>query len=224
MLGRTSTCCTPPQQCTPGHADQIPSLSYPADSGEHSSNSGETGVESLDMGIEVNNDPPLDTTPTLQDHRRFKDAKDVPPNTTIQFLKPSMLAKILVHHRHVLPLPSTFLNEPDDVDGEVKMIAAKAYSIKNIWYVDYEVVAPDANRLQYQGRNWQVPVMRGTVKSTNHGANVIDMLKQIYDKPSTLADIGITNVRNTKIYKLLSGLPTTVTQNDTEKTARNSSD
>jgi hypothetical protein len=51
--------------------------------------------------------------------------------------------------------------------------------IKNFWYV----VAPDAKRLQYQGRIWQVPVMRGTAKSTNHGANVIDMPKQFYDKP-----------------------------------------
>jgi hypothetical protein len=59
--------------------------------------------------------------------------------------------------------------------------------------------------------------MRGTAKSTNHGANVIDMLKQIYDKPSTLADIGITNVRNAKIYKLVAGLATTVTQNDTKR-------
>jgi hypothetical protein len=75
-------------------------------SGDHSANSGEITVEFLDMG-EVNNDPPLDTTPTLQDHRRFKDAKDVPPDTTIQFLKPSMIGKILVHHRHVLSLPST---------------------------------------------------------------------------------------------------------------------
>jgi hypothetical protein len=57
----------------------------------------------LDMGIEVNNDPPLDTGPTLQDHRRFKDAKDVPSDATIQFLKPSMLGKILVHHRHRSP-------------------------------------------------------------------------------------------------------------------------
>jgi hypothetical protein len=85
------------------NADQIPSLPYPADSGEHSANSGETGAESLDMGIEVNNDPPLDTGPTLQDHRRFKDAKDVPSDATIQFLKPSMLGKILVHHRHRSP-------------------------------------------------------------------------------------------------------------------------
>ncbi len=65
--------------------------------------------------------------------------------------------------------------------------------------------------------------MRVAAKSTNHCANVIDMFKQIYDKPSTLADIGITNVRNAKIYKVVTGLATTVTQNDTEKTARNSS-
>jgi hypothetical protein len=99
-----------------------------------------------------------------------------------------------MHQRHVLCLTSTFLNEPDNVDGEVKMIVAKAYFIKKIWYFDYEVVGPDAKCLQYQGRIWQVPVMRGVAKSTNHCANVIDMFKQIYEKPSTLADIGITNV------------------------------
>jgi hypothetical protein len=163
------------------NTDQIPSLSYPADSEEYSANSGEIEEESLDMGVEVNNESPLDTTPTLQDHRRFKDAEDVPSDDTIQFLKPSTLGKILMYHRHVLPLPSTFLNEPDDVDGEVKMIVGKSYSIKNFWYVDYEVVVPDSKRLQYQGKLWQVPVMRDTVKSTNHGANVIDMLKPIYD-------------------------------------------
>ncbi len=59
--------------------------------------------------------------------------------------------------------------------------------------------------------------MRGVVKSKNHCVNVIDMLKQIYDKPSTLVDIGITNVWNTKIYKLVTGLDTNVTQNDTKR-------
>ena len=47
---------------------------FTADSGEHSANSGEIEAESLDMGVEVNNDPPLDMAPILQDHRRFKDA------------------------------------------------------------------------------------------------------------------------------------------------------
>jgi hypothetical protein len=129
--------------------------------------------------------------------------------------KPSTLADIGI--TNVRNAKIYKLVSPDDVDGEVKMIAAKAYSIKNFWYVDYEVVGPDAKCLQYQGRIWQVPVMRGAAKSTNHCANVIDMLKQIYDKPSTLADIGITNVRNAKIYKLVAGLATTVTQNDTKR-------
>jgi hypothetical protein len=59
----------------------------------------------------------------------------------------------------VLTLPSSFLNEPNDAFGEVKMMASKAYSIKQFWYVDYEVVIPDAKRLQYQGRVWQVPII-----------------------------------------------------------------
>ena len=80
-------------------------------------------------------DSPLDMELTLQDHRRFKHAKDVPPDAVIQFLKPSMLGQIIVHHKHVLTLPSSFLNEPNDAFGEVKMMASKAYSIKQFWYV-----------------------------------------------------------------------------------------
>ncbi len=76
---------------------------------------------------------------TLQDHRRFKHAKDVPPDTVIQFLKPSILGQILVHHKHVLTLSSSILNETNDAFGEVKMMTSKAYSIKQFWYVDYKV-------------------------------------------------------------------------------------
>jgi hypothetical protein len=58
------------------------------------------------MGVEVNNDPPLDTSPTLQDHRRFKSVKDVPPDATIQFLKPSIMS-------YVIKLPTPFYSRKD---------------------------------------------------------------------------------------------------------------
>ena len=75
------------------------------------------------------------------------------------------------------------------------MVAAKTYSIKQFWYIDYEDIAPDAKRLQYHGRTWQVPIIRGTAKSTAHNANVVNLLKQIYETPSTLSDIGITSIK-----------------------------
>ena len=152
------------------HSLSLVSDPSPSDSGENSRDSGEIQAESLNTNAETRvSDSPLDMELTLQDHRRFKHAKDVPPDAVIQFLKPSMLGQILVHHQHVLTLPSSFLNEPNDAFGEVKMMASKAYSIKQFWYVDYEVVIPDAKRLQYQGRVWQVPIIRGNAKSTDLG-------------------------------------------------------
>ena len=65
----------------------------------------------------------------------------------IQFLKPSMLGQMTSSY-----FAEFFLNEANDISGEVKMVAAKTYSIKQFWYVDYEVIAPDAKRLQYRGR------------------------------------------------------------------------
>jgi hypothetical protein len=45
-------------------------------------------------------DSPLDMELTLKDHKRFKHAKDVPPDAVIQFLKPSMLGQIQVTRSH----------------------------------------------------------------------------------------------------------------------------
>ena len=162
-------------------------------------------------------DYPLDIELTLKDHKRFKHAKDVPPDDVIQFLKPSILGQILVHHKHVLTLPSSFLNEPNDMFGEVKMVAAKTYSIKQFWYIDYEVIAPDVKRLQYRGRTWQVPIIRGTAKSTAHNANVVNLLKQIYETPSTLSDIGITSIRSDKVYKLVVDMTVSILLNEVKR-------
>ncbi len=85
------------------------------------------------------------------------------------------------------------------------MMTSKAYSIKQVWYVDIEVVIPDAKHLQYQGRVWQVPI-RGSAKSTDHKANVVDLLKQIYDASAKLSDIGITVARSAKVYQLVADM------------------
>ncbi len=142
------------------HSSSLVSDPSSSDSGENSRDSGEIQAESLNTTAETRvSDSSLDMELTLQDHRRFKHAKDVPPEAVIQCLKPSMLGQILVHHKHVLTLPSSFLNEPNDTFGEIKMMTSKAYSIKQFWYVDIEVVIPDAKHLQYQGRVWQVPII-----------------------------------------------------------------
>ena len=97
------------------------------------------------------------------------------------------------------------------------MMVSKAYSIKQFWYVDYEVVIPDAKRLQYQGRVWQVPIIRGNAKSTDHKANVVDLLKQIYDAPAKLSDIGITTARSAKVYQLVAGMSASIPPNEAKR-------
>ncbi len=120
-----------------------------------------------------------------------------------------MLGQILVHHKHVLTLPDAF--------GEVKMMTSKAYSIKQFWYVDIEVAIPDAKHLQYQGRVWQVPIIRGSAKSTDHKENVVDLLKQIYDASAKLSDIGITLARSAKVYQLVAGMSAGIPPNEAKR-------
>ncbi len=45
----------------------------------------------------------------------------------------------------------------------------------------------------------QIPAVRG--RSTNHKANVLDLIKQMYPKSTTLPDIGITKAREAKILQ-----------------------
>jgi hypothetical protein len=42
------------------------------------------------------------------------------------------------------------------------------------------------------------------VKSTNHKSNVLDLIKYMYPKSTTLAGIGITKVREAKILEVIS--------------------
>jgi hypothetical protein len=56
---------------------------------------------------------------------------------------------------------------------------------------------------KYAGEVIQIPVIHGTVKSTNHKSNVLDLIKYMYPKATTLADIGITKVREEKILQVI---------------------
>jgi hypothetical protein len=48
------------------------------------------------------------------------------------------------------------------------MIAVRAYSAKNTWYIEYEFIGPPEQKNQYEGEVIQIPAVRGTAKSTNH--------------------------------------------------------
>jgi hypothetical protein len=50
------------------------------------------------------------------------------------------------------------------------MMASRAYSTKNTWYVEYEpkVTGPPEQKEKYAGEVIQIPAVRGTAKSTNH--------------------------------------------------------
>jgi hypothetical protein len=83
------------------------------------------------------------------------------------------------------------------------MMTSRAYSTNNTWYVEYEVTGPSEQKEKYTDEVIQIPTVRGTVKSTKHKSNVIDLIKQMYPKATTLADIGITKDIEVKILQVM---------------------
>jgi hypothetical protein len=74
-------------------------------------------------------------------------------------------------------------------------MAVKAYSRTQakFWYVDFTIVS-HAHRCDLQ-----LPVRRGAVKSVNHAMNLQDLFRQLFNHPSTLEDLGITEERSKQI-------------------------
>jgi hypothetical protein len=77
---------------------------------------------------------------TLKQDKAFKQAEGVPPEVVIQYS--TLLAKILVYHKHVLTLPCSFLQVDNTDKGDLKLMTRRAYVIKGFPYIDYEVIAP----------------------------------------------------------------------------------
>jgi hypothetical protein len=111
------------------------------------------------------------------------------------------------------------LLDPDPTNTvDFIMMASRAYSTKNTWYVEYEVTGPPEQKEKYLGEVIQIPTVRGTAKSTNHKSNVLDLIKQMYPTATTLADIGITKTREAKILRVITE-SYSVPQNNSDKEA-----
>jgi hypothetical protein len=93
-------------------------------------------------------------------------------------------------------------------------MTSRAYTIKGFPYIDYEVISPKQMQTEYKGTPIQIPIAKGSAKSTNHKGNVIDVLRQIYNKPVSLADIGINAARNTKIHSAITALSPNISEKD----------
>jgi hypothetical protein len=130
----------------------------------------------------------------------------------IQYLKPTLLAKILVYHKHFLTLPCSFLQNTEKED--LKLMTRRAYAIKGFPYIDYEVIAPKQMQEDYTGSPIQIPVTKGTAKSTNHKGNVIDVLRQTYNKTVSLADIVINDERIARIHSAVTELSPNISEKD----------
>ena len=114
----------------------------------------------------------------------------------------------------MLSLPCSFL-QIDNADTEdLKLMASRAYTFKGLPYIDYEVISPKQMQTEYKGTPIQIPIAKGSAKSTNHKGNVIDVLRQIYNKPVSLADIGINAARNTKIHSAITALSPNISEKD----------
>jgi hypothetical protein len=75
------------------------------------------------------------------------------------------------------------------------IIIMKVYSHTQakFWYVDFVIIS-HADRCDLQ-----VPVRRGVVKRVNHAMNLQDLFRQLFNHPSTLEDLGITEDRSKQI-------------------------
>jgi hypothetical protein len=80
-------------------------------------------------------------------------------------------------------------------DAELQCLAVKAYSRTQarFWYVNFTIIS-HADRCDLQ-----LPVRRGAVKSVNHAMNLQDLFRQLFNHPSTLEDLGITEQRSKQI-------------------------
>ena len=81
---------------------------------------------------------------SLKDHKHFKHGRDVPPEAQLQYVKPGIFAQPLVHHKFVFTLPKDVRGDATDL----RVSASHAYSYKNFWYVDCEIVSPILPRWQ----------------------------------------------------------------------------
>ena len=74
------------------------------------------------------------------------------------------------------------------------MMAAKTHSIKEFYHIDYQVVAVEEKRIEYQAHVWQVPTMKGNAQSTHHKGNEVAQLQQNIRETFYAVDIGITAI------------------------------
>jgi hypothetical protein len=93
-------------------------------------------------------------------------------------------------------------------------MTGRSYVIKGFPYIDYEVIVPKQIQEEYKGRPIQISVTKGTAKSTNHKGIVIDVLRQIYNKPVSLADIEINAERSAKIHSSVTELSPNISEKD----------
>ena len=173
------------------------------DSGASDANSGENSGE-LDTGEPDAAEQDKESPSTAQhkvllgpkDYKRLKHGKDAPFDAELQYLKPQLLAQALVHHKFVMDLPDgIWIDEKTGKTAACRVMAVRAYSRTQakFWYVDFAIIS-HADRCDLQ-----LPVRRGTVKSVNHAMNLQDLFRQLFNHPSTLEDLGITEERSKQI-------------------------
>jgi hypothetical protein len=118
---------------------ELPAPSAPSNSGEkvrELSASNKVGSMTDDM---LGGEQVASSKLMLQDYKKFKHGKEVPQEAEIHYLKPHLLAQALVHHKHVIHMPNDLLDPNPTNTVDFIMLTSRAYSIKNTWYIEYEV-------------------------------------------------------------------------------------
>ena len=121
----------------------------------------------------------------------------VPAHAEIELLSDLQLAKALVHQQYMFELPAGYFQHPDTQDATqaVTVVSKAIQKCKGgkggFIYLILDIVGPP-ELMQDNLGELHVPIRSGKTTRTNHSYTIRDHLAAAFDRPQTLADIGIS--------------------------------
>ena len=193
-------------------ADTVPSaLATPGTHGAliHASNViGDISAPQIQTRARINPEPPvavpfptqISAAPqhlTRKDYHGWTLGMHVPAHAEIELLSDLQLAKALVHQQYMFELPAGYFQHPDTQDATqaVTVVSKAIQKCKGgkggFIYLILDIVGPP-ELMQDNLGELHVPIRSGKTARTNHSYTIRDHLAAAFDRPQTLADIGIS--------------------------------
>ena len=134
---------------------------------------------------------------TRKDYHGWTLGMHVPAHAELELLSDLQLAKALVHQQYMFELPAGYFQHPDTQDATqaVTVVSKAIQKCKGgkggFIYLLVDIVGPP-ELMQDNLAELHVPIRSGKTARTNHSYTIRDHLAATFDRPQTLADIGIS--------------------------------